>query len=222
MDISLVIFYCFEALPLLVSLFYLNKVRDNHFKWFAFYLLYIFIADLFGEFMNIMQIHNQWFYACLVIPVEFAFFFWLFYKASMTKTEKRLPIIFLGIYSMSLIFDFLYFAKHLFPFYSFSYSIGNLLLLILIISFFIQLTNSDLILTYRNNMMFWISIGLLIFYLGSLPYYGLFNEFAFKYVRLNIIYNKVSKILDCTMYLMFAFSFIWGKPNLQSSQSSST
>ena len=213
MRIPLLIFYCFELLPVITGFLYWKKVKNNYFKWVVIYLLYIFIADLAGAFLDMAHISNVAYYDYLVIPVEFLFLFWLFDKTFKHNPYKRLPLICAGIYLSGLLTDVVYFAKHRFPFYSFSYSIGNLLLLILILRFFILLINSDAVLTYRRNMMFWICAGLLIYYLGSLPYYGLRNTFVLKYHNLYAIYNYITLVLDCLMYLMFSFSFIWGKPN---------
>ncbi len=224
MSICLIILYCSEAIAALFGLLYFSKVKGTTFQWFSIYLVLIFLLDFIGNFIEnskVEQTYNVLYYNYLVIPVEFSFFFWLFYKISDTISNKRLSIILMGIYLVSLLIDFLYFSKHKFFFESISYSIGNLLLLILIISFFIELTNSEAILNYRQNRMFWIGIGLMIFYLGSLPYYGLRNTLAINYHKLNIIYTDVSDILDSIMYLMFALSFIWGRPNSQSSYSSS-
>ena len=221
MSAILKIFYCFEAMPFIISLFYWAKVKNNYFKWFAIYLFYIFIADIGGSFIDrsITVKYNEIYYDYFVIPVEFLFLFWLFHKTFQFKENKRLPIICAGMYLFSFLVDVFYFSKHQFPFYSFSYSIGNLLLLILILLFFIQLTNSDAILNYRQDMMFWICLGLLIYYLGTCPYYGLKNTFAYKYKKIRDVYNRIALVLDCIMYLRFTFSFIWGKPNLQSSRS---
>ena len=219
MSTALKIFYCFEALPCFVGFLYWKKVGNSYFKWFVIYLLYIFLADLAGAIIKLCNFHNELYYDYFVVPIEFLFLFWLFYKTFQDYKYKRLPIIFTGTYLSSFLIDVIFFSKHPFPFYSFSYSIGNLLLLLLILRFFLLLISSDDVLQYRTNMMFWICIGLLVYYLGSFPFYGLKNNFAHKYLKLLKIYNNIALILDCIMYLMFTFSFIWGKPNSRYSQS---
>lgn len=218
MKIHLIVFYCFEALPFIVSLFYLTKIKGTYFKWFALYLTLIFFADITGALIKMAKIPNVHYYDYFVIPGEFIFYYWLFYKTFNTKKYSKLPLLCIIAYVISLFIDIIYFSKHQFPFYSFSYSVGNLLLLILILLFFIQLTSSDAVLTYRGDMMFWICVGLLIYFLGSFPYYGLRNTFAYKYRNINITYNYIVLILDCIMYLMFSLSFVWGKPNSRSSR----
>ncbi len=211
----------FEAIAAFAGLIYWKKVKNNYFKWLSIYLIYIFLADFSGPIIDSLGINNTKYYNYFVIPEEFLFFFCLFHKNFEKSEYKGLPILCMGIYFISLMADVFYFSKHQFFFDSISYSIGNLLLLILILLFFIQLINNDEVLTFQKNMMFWICVGLLVYFLGSFPYYGLRNTFIAKYHNLHEIYYYITNALDCFMYLMFTFSFIWGKPNLKSSQSSS-
>src|SRR6185312_7155537 len=104
---------------------------------------------------------------------------------------KWLPIICGSMYIISWLTDFFYFSKFHFFFYSFSYTVGNFLLLILILNFFIRLATSDAIITFRQNMLFWMSLGMLIYYLGSFPYFGLRNTIAYNYREINITYNYI-------------------------------
>lgn len=68
-------------------------------------------------------------------------------------------------------------------------------------------------------MLFWISLGLLIYYLGAFPYYGMRNVLAKEYKEIYITYGYIIYVLDILMYVMFTISFIWGKPNIASSSS---
>ena len=77
--------------------------------------------------------------------------------------------------------------------------------------FCLDFLRSDQVLNYRNSRMFWISIGLLIFYLGSLPLYGVWNTLAKNYPAVFNTYWMVLINLNYLMYISFSISFIWGK-----------
>lgn len=82
-----------------------------------------------------------------------------------------------AIYLLTLLADMLFFNQmRKFWFSSLSYLVGNIILLILIIIFFLVSQTGTT--TYQGNMMFWTCTGLLVFYLGSLPFYGLWNTLA--------------------------------------------
>ena len=186
--------------------------------YFPFYLLFIVLSEFLGDYLKVhnMVYENIHFFNYFEIPIEFNFSFWLFFNFFKNTRYRMLPIICSVIYLLCWIIDIVYLSRLRFFFYSFSYTIGNLVLLVLILLYFIQLVMSDAILSFRENMMFWVSLGLLLYYLGSFPYYGLHNTIAFKYREINIAYTYIVDILDCLMYLMFTFSFIWGKPNTKS------
>jgi len=218
----LAVLFAVEAAAAVTGIFFWRKVKNSHFKYFVIFLLYIFLSDFAGPIIDAFGVDNNGYYDFFVIPVEFLFYYWLFYKSFNGMAYKQLVWACSAAYIISVLVDILYFSKHNFFFYSFSYSIGNLLLLLLILLFFIQLTNSSGVLSYKRNMMFWICTGLLIYFLGSFPFYGLRNTFIAKYHHLHLVYSYVVFAFDYLMYLMFALSFIWGKPNLKSSSSSST
>jgi hypothetical protein len=145
----------------------------------------------------------------IIIPFEFLFFSWLFYKNLYKK-----PIVIWG----SCLYIFAYLLEHIlfkfkkdYFFFSFSYSIGNIILLIFILMYFYKLTYSERILFFYKEKMFWVALGCLIFYLGTFPYYGIFNLLLKNHYELLVSYTWVEIFLDYTMYLLFAASFIWGK-----------
>ncbi len=184
------------------------------------YLVFVVISELFGYYLMVFFPHNLKvnlsFYRYFEIPVEFIFFFALFYLSAREPGRKTLPALFIIIYLLSIVFDEFYFSRKTHLFDSISYTIGNLLLLILILRFFVQMVTSDDIMTFRQNMLFWVSLGLLFFYLGSFPFYALLNMMGPKHHDLMNTYKYIVYGLNSTMYLMFTFSFIWGKTNIKS------
>ena len=220
-DVLYLILNIFEAIAAVVGFLYFNKIKNSFWKWFPYYLTFIIISDIISRnFAKYdLRLTCKIFYGYFEIPVEFFFFFWLFHKSFDQTKYKRLPIICAVIYTASWIADMVYFSTLDFWFYSISYTIGNLLLLVLILRYFIQLVTSNAILNFKQDMLFWVSTGLLLFYLGTFPYYGLRNTLVYKYRELYTTYSYIMYVLNSLMYLMFTFSFIWGKPNIKYSSS---
>ncbi|MCW3121404.1 MAG: hypothetical protein JWQ38_896 [Flavipsychrobacter sp.] len=208
----------FEVIACLVGLFKLNKLKKTYWVYFPFYLLFIIVCELIGWYLSEsnMLLENGKFFNYFEIPIEFGFMFWLFHQTFKNSKFNKLAVICAAIYFVCWIVDgILLNIWHTF-FYSFSYTVANLVLLILLLTYFIRLVFSDAILTFRKDMMFWVSLGMLMYYMGSFPYYGLRNTLARDYYSLYVKYSYLEYILNCTMYLMFTFSFIWGKPNTRS------
>ncbi|MCD6011512.1 MAG: hypothetical protein K0Q79_1374 [Flavipsychrobacter sp.] len=221
MDTLINILTCLEVIAFITSIFYWKKIKKTHWKWFSFYLLFIVISECIGWVLSEKnaQTANIEFYNILVIPVEYIFFIWLFHITFKKTNLKWLPIACFGIYLSSWLIDIFTHSGAKPVFYSSSFTVGNLILLVLVLGFFIQLATSNAILTFRRNMLFWVSLGILLYYLGAFPYYGLRNVLAREFQEVYMTYTYIVYVLDCFMYVMFTISFIWGKPNISSSSS---
>jgi hypothetical protein len=213
----------FECLAAVTGLYYWSTIKHSYWKWFALYLCFIAISELFGWLLS--QIDrpdlNRNFYHYLVIPVEFIFFFWLFARQSAGHTIKRLAILatlsFVSCWAIDTFLLNTVFYKTLYWFSSLSYTIGNLFLLLFCMHFLIRLARSNDILHFKHNPMFWVCIGLLIFYMGTAPYYGLRNMLYKNYTDVFWTYTKLGFIFNYSMYSLFITSFLCRVPNLPSS-----
>ena len=139
--------------------------------------------------------------------MHFSFFDWLY----AIKSLKKISLFwsFTIIYFLSFIPIELYFSK-LKVVYSFNIVIGTILLMVLIfMEFFKQIKNDD-ILEFSKNKMFYINIGLVLFYVGTLPFFGLY-KLLIKEIEIWNGYYLYFMVSNCIMYLLFAASFIWGK-----------
>lgn len=204
----------FELLAAITAMLHWKKIKHSYWKWFAIYLVIIVATEIFAEYVG-YYLKNRELNAAIniyfSIPLQFLFFFWLFYKCFEYSNKKKWPVTGMVIYLLSILVDQLFFKEQKLWFFSFSYVTGNIILLLLTLSFFLDFIRSDQVLNYRNSRMFWISIGLLGFYLGSLPLYGVWNTLAKNYHAVFNTYWMVVTNLNYLMYLSFAISFIWGK-----------
>lgn len=207
--------YAAEALAAVTGFLYWKKIRHSFWKWFPFYLLIIVAIEVITE--SAFHIYENYSFNIAIhdyfsIPLQFLFFFWIFYMGSVGSSNKRWPLISAVLYGISWVAEVFLFENKRLWFMSFSYTVGNLLLLVCVISFFIAYVKSEKIITYRSDMIFWVSVGLLVFYLGSFPLYGMYNTLIDKFPDLFNQYWLIAMGLNCTMYILFTLSFVWGKP----------
>lgn len=201
--------FILEIIASLTALLYYKKNKTTYWKWFTVYLFTIILCDvLIVKFVPTLGIKKQYFHAYLVIPLQFIFFYWLYAFQSLKK--KRLFWLFLILYVLSFIPVELYFTK-LKVVYSFNYTIGSFLLMILVFLEFQKQIRNDDILVFQSNKMFYINIGIMLFYVGTLPFFGLYNLIV-KEPEIWNIYYLYFLLSNCLMYLLFTASFIWGKP----------
>ncbi len=204
-----------ELLSLIAGLIYLLKVKKTIWLVFLFYLGFIVLGESVANYLHhytIYKTHVNKIYNYILIPSEFFFFFWLYYKHAKSKRSKLLVAACFFLYIISFIADQYFFQGKKFIFDSFSYSMGNLLLLLVIISFFISFSKTDEILYYKSSIIFWVSLGAIVFYLGTMPYFGLMHLLYDKYRTLFNFYTYLMFAFNWAMYLLFIVGFIKWKP----------
>lgn len=189
-----------------IIIFFLLKEKKAPWTFFSAFLIILGTLDQLGG--KIPLDYNPFFYGYLVIPGELLFYYWLF--SNDERLGKKLPLYIALGYLVAFGFEktanaFNYSSS----FGSFSYTIGIIGLLVLIVRYLYLLSNSDDILHFKNQPMFWISVGLLIFWLGSLPYYGLFNYLYQNFPQLFASYTWVAMVLNYLMYSLFICAFLW-------------
>jgi hypothetical protein len=192
------------------------RKQQGYWRWFPIYLAVIVCIELVGKYFwyvrHDVQV-NAAIYRYLGLPIQFLFFYWLF-RQYFTKNDtplKHWPYIGALIYLLSWVVDAIWLSNIKFWFSSFSYTIGNIILLVLLFAFFIRMLRSEDILNYKTSQMFWVALGLLFFYLGTLPFYGLRNTLSENYYDLFMVYWYIHFALDYLMYIFFILSFVWGK-----------
>ena len=198
-----------EFIALFFGIIKLNSLKNSYWKWFVFYLIYIFISEIIsnvlfyefkvriGEFLSLIQ-----------IPLEFLFFFWLIGYRSLGR--KKLFWIVSALYLMSFGIENFVVNGSNYSFLSLSQTFATLLLLVLVGFEFLKQIKSDDILSFASNKMFYINLGVILFYIGNMPFFGLYN-LILDYPAIWNGYYIYFMISNCIMYLLFAASFIWGK-----------
>ncbi|MCZ8196147.1 MAG: hypothetical protein O9267_00905 [Flavobacterium sp.] len=198
-----------ELIAFIGGLYQYTKIKKTYWIFFALYLMYITILEVFGaQIFSHFKLNTQIYLSYITVPIEFLFFIWLFALKSL-KSEK-IYIICTLLYLLSFIPDFSV-EKGKYFFNSFNYLIGGFILLYLILLELNKQIKSEDILLFKQDKMFYITIGVALFYVGNLPFFGLY----FLIMKEPSIWNSYYiyfMVSNCIMYLLFAASFIWGKP----------
>ena len=199
-----------EFIPVAIGFYFYNQIKDTHWKWFLYYLVFIFIVELLSHFDVIIQLNNRkYVYGFIIIPIEFLFFYWLY--ACKSFNNKKLFWIFSLLYLGSFI-PHLYLESHGSMVYSFNYVVGAFLLALLVVMEYVKQIRSDSILQFKENKMFYVNLGVSLLYIGTLPFFSFYAIIA-KNDSIYINYHLLFLVANYLMYLLFSMSFIWGKPN---------
>jgi hypothetical protein len=199
-----------EFIPVAVGIYNYKKIKDTYWKWFLYYLAFIFCAELFSLFDIFFNISNRkYIYGFVIIPIEFLFFYWLY--ACKSLKNKKLFWTFAMLYLVSFI-PHLYLKSENTMVFSFSYVVGAFLLGILVFLEYLKQIRSDEILKFKENMMFYVNLGVSLLYVGTLPLFS-FHAIINKDKEIFTNYNILFLFINQLMYLLFSMAFLWGKPN---------
>jgi hypothetical protein len=173
----------------------------------SFFIDSFSMALLFSENLTFLKNFQEY----VLIHFTYLSFFWLFGQLISLNRKQQFFWIVSLIYILGWIIDIFFVQKEIYYWHSFSDSIGNLFLLIFSITYFLQLIKSEQILFFYELPSFWFSLGILIFYLFTFPFFGMFNYLANNYRNIHFVYFHIVLILSIMTNLLFAASFIWGK-----------
>ena len=197
-----------QFLAVLVGAFYLLKPKQSYWRWFIFYLIIIFASECFWMYNS--SIDKQYriaFYAFFGVPFQYIFLYWLYALKSLKN--KRLFLLSVLIYIITMLVVVLF--KNIDEMISITMNIGTLILMILLILEFVKQIKTDDILRFTENRMFYINIGMVLFYIGNYPFHILGPELYKNHLEIWNVYYIYFLTTNCIMYLLFTASLIWGK-----------
>ncbi len=202
---------CFEGIAACVGLYFSSKYPSKTNKPFAYYLISIFLLEVSARILVIynMKKYASYLVEYIAIPLEFIFLYWFIIQLSKYHKKSKIFLMVLSPYMISFIIET--FFKATFEFLNISYTVGNLFLLILVLKCMYDFLNSNDILKFLYSPVFYICIGLLLFYLGTFPYYAIKNVLWAEFKTVGLKYWYVAMALNCLMYCMFTISFLCSK-----------
>lgn len=205
----------FELLAAIAGILSFKKWKNTTLQWLIFYLWIIVVFEFIGSYLSKLNlpIINGNLYKYFVLPFEFLFWL-LFLRLNIeSKKNKKVIAVFIASFLATLVIELVWFKKIYFTFSSIYYSVGSVLLLPTLFFYFQELVSSNRILSFYRQPLFYIFSGVLIFYMGSLPFYLLFNFIQEKYYDTVFLpYYFIAILFNFFMYTLFAIAFIWTKP----------
>ncbi len=208
-----------ELISAITGSIFFYKYRNTSIKYFLHLLWFITFSEFFGWYIRntgnfaghvdeLGRIYNTWVYNVLgfVTFIVLLYIYWGYLKnTAFKKYLKWFGLIYIVSYILNWIFlqDFLI-ENAVIP-----EILGSIFLITAIIFYFIELLRSDKILIFHRMLLFWISIGLLLFYAGTIPFVLEYN--GYKVIPGIHKLFLIIYILAILMYFIFTFGFIWSR-----------
>jgi len=183
----------------IAAIWYWPKYKNTPQKYFLFFLAYIIIHEAIGYFYgNIREDEekNNLVYNLFII-VSFLFYFFWFRKIIPNKRLILLcSLVFIGAILFTTINEGFLNRLWTFPLY-----VGSICILLCSVLYFSSLIQKKEVVYFYKLQPFWITAGLLIFYIGIIPYF-FFEWIKEEYVRYYL------HSLNLLLYLCFLISFL--------------
>jgi hypothetical protein len=163
-------------------------------------LLFALSAEFIGDLIEDVN-GNIWFFN-LYTFFEFLWVATIYFSLNKEKSSKKI------IKYTSIVFYIIYFLSFQFTILQ-NYTV---ILLALFVTFFMfihlkELLNSNKIINFKKEISFWITVGFLIYYLGTIPFFSLLY-IGKMYDR--ILFTILSVIV-IAMHLVLIGGLIWSK-----------
>lgn len=187
----------FEIVSLLLSILFIKTFKSKQYYFFISYLIFAIVADFVGGLIT--ESSDAWIYNIYTFFEYLSvvgIYYFLNKKPSSKKIVFYLSIIFYSIYAISFIYTHLQ---------RYTVIILHFFVVPFLFLYFKELLNSNKITNYKKQLFFWITVGLLIYYLGTLPFITL----SFIGILKNKILFTIPAIILVIMHLIFTVSLIW-------------
>ncbi|MFD2564022.1 hypothetical protein [Aquimarina rubra] len=212
--INLLIEFCvgFEVLAAIIATIFYDKYKNTKFlKYLIFFIWYVAINELVGLYIRVHEginaiIHN------IYNAVNFTFFLLLYRYYFKNKKNKKLALYFCVIYLSAFVING-FFENYMLEYQRFPYILGALFLVISILLYFFEILNSEQVLHAKKNLLIWISFGLLIYFVGNLPFRILRNYYE-ELTDATVLF-LVNITLTVIMNTCFIIGFIWSDKKQQ-------
>ncbi len=205
-----------ELLAAIAGTIYYYKFKNSPLKYFLIILWYITLTEYLGWYTSEQKIfgffdekgmhYNLWMYnvmSFIFYPVVL-----MIYRRSIKKASYRKWLTsFIVFYLLFAIINWSFIQDFRFEWSELPDVMGLLFLIVAVCFYFIELLRSETIMIYHKKLLFWISVGLLIFHTGTIP----FTLDVTRYALMKGIHNLflIIWILAIVMYLTFTVGFIW-------------
>jgi len=230
--------HIFELIAALAGSYYLfkNEHTPRRFKYFAWYLWFVLIADIFGFYAvwnyfddyqtfpwlkDSLFARNEWFINCLIVisyVVEGLIFIDSLNASKIKRLLKAATLFYLIFGVVEILFIGDVFKEYIIT----NIFLGTLLLLSSIAVYFQQLLKSDKILYFSKDLLFYIAIGVVIWNLCVIPIYIYDNYFTTQNEDFILLYAAILRYCNIFMYTTFAVGFVVcsqsGKPEISKAQ----
>lgn len=198
----------FQVLVAVIALLFYKKYKDTPLKYLYIIFLYGAVNEMVGSFVGNYLGYNAFLYN-IYNTLFFFYFYYVFLQYVQKTNHKNWIFLCFVIFTVACLVN-PFFESYITRPQLFAYIVGACLLIFCIILYFIEVLTTSKILHINQDLLFWVSVGLLLFYVGYLPIKITRLFFADKQ-NLLLTIKAVQLLLIIIMNSCFIIGFLWMK-----------
>jgi hypothetical protein len=214
----------FELLAAFAGFYHLSKNNTSRLRPLVYFLVITVFVEAIGSYRNFYGKldfldyligtrfeSNSWLYnAFLIVSL---FFYLLFYHAIVSSDKSKKILIGLIFISIIVVGIDLYYSGYQYFERNLEYTFiwTTFAIFICVVSYFYEILMSDKVLKFYHSALFYISIGLIIWWLVLPPmivYMPLYKRVNPDLVRIRTYIYVISNVI---LYSSFIIGFLWAK-----------
>ncbi len=205
-----------DLIPTLISLLtvvvFYKKLRPKWLQLFFYFLLFTFMVEAGSAFYSYYLKKSNHFIINLFSFISFSFYFFLFYKTFEERKFRTFIYVVIFIYLLFSLCD-IFFIEGFYYFNIYSFCFGSILIVLCCLLYFARLFTANELINYFTIPMFWISTGLLFFYVGNLVQVSLMNYIIKNHLDPDgSIYQIIMITLNLILYGTFTVGLLCNRP----------
>ncbi|WP_298553650.1 hypothetical protein [uncultured Algibacter sp.] len=218
--------YSVEILAAVTGLVLYKKYKLTAAKYFIWFLVYLSVCDFLNSYVHYIYndgflsflkdtvfIWNYWWTTLYWNILAIIFFAFYYYKILSKKTFKTIvKFSGYGFLLFSIVYVIINWDAYFVSFFPIISIFGALIIFLCTVFYFIEILESDMILTFYKSINFYISAAIFIWWLIITPlvFYDVYNSNK----DWNFIFLKwqIYLLANIVMYSTFTFALIWCRP----------
>lgn len=192
-----------EYLTAIIAAIYYNKFASKYTALLVFLLWYICINETVSFVMTTYGFRKGWLYFIYTF-FEFNTYFLMYYSITKVASTKKIITLFALIFNLIYIAEIIKYGIYLNS-STVSLIVGSLFISIVLILYLKEFLYSDKILNYSKSFYFWVTIGALVYYLGSIPFQAII-----PYLKNRNLYF-IQYFLAISIEICIIIGFLWSK-----------
>jgi hypothetical protein len=195
-----------ELSALIISMLTWQALKGTAFRLFPFFLFFIVAVEGIGIYTGrALHYKNAWFYN-ISTTLEFIFYARIFSLTLRDPLFKKAAGRFMVVYPILVLMN-IAFIQGFTEFHSYTNALGSVFMVIFCCLFFYELLLNPLEGELRKEPMFWISTGILFFYLGNLSFDLLYNLLKNDATGRDL-FKSINNNLILILYSCFIIAFL--------------